>query len=89
MAKKTHVPAPPGTGAYICEYCGVVALDPNNICKVQGKGTKADWCGIKGSKPPVFCHNKVNNVRWQCGKCGQTALNPQLLCDPEKIAPPE
>ena len=85
MAEKKHVPVPPETRAYICVYCGAVALDPNKICKVQGTGTKADWCGIKGTKPPSFCHNKVNNDRWRCRRCGQTALNPELLCDPEKL----
>lgn len=87
MATKTHFTVPPETPACICEYCGAVSLDSNKICKVQGTGTKADWCGTKALKPPAFCHNKANNERWQCRNCGQTALDAQLLCDPEKLNP--
>ena len=75
MNKKKHVPVPKETRAYICENCGAVALNANNICKVVGMGTKADWCGIKGSKPPKHCHNQENIDRWQCRNCGLTAVN--------------
>jgi hypothetical protein len=89
MAEKKHVMVPPDTRVYICAYCGAVAREKDKICKVQGMGTKADWCGIKGTKPPKFCQNKANNDRWQCQKCGETALNPELLCEPEKMMVPE
>lgn len=85
MSKETHIPLPKDTPAFFCANCGAVALDPNNICKVQGKGKKADWCGSKSGKVPSFCHNKVHNDRWQCRNCGQVAVNPGLLCEPEKI----
>ena len=85
MAEKKHITAPPETRVYFCANCGVVSRDPDKICKVQGMGTKADWCGIKGTKPPAFCHNKTKNDRWQCRKCRQTALSPELLCDPEML----
>jgi uncharacterized OB-fold protein len=35
--------------------------------------------------PPSFCHNKVHNDRWQCQKCGQVSVNPELLCEPKKL----
>lgn len=85
MSDKTHIPLPKDTTAFFCANCGAVALDPQNICKVQGKGKKADWCGSKSSKAPSFCQNKVHNDRWQCRNCGQVAVNPGLLCEPEKI----
>ncbi len=85
MTEKKHVPVPKDTRAFICADCGAVALDANNICKVQGMGLKSDWCGIKGSKPPKTCKNNVHKERWQCRKCGQTSVNPLLLCEPEKI----
>jgi ribosomal protein S27AE len=85
MAKKNHIPVPKDTKAVICANCGAVALDANNICKVQGIGKKSDWCGVKSSKPPKTCHNKKHTDRWQCRNCGQTSVNPLLLCDPEKI----
>jgi len=85
MSEKKHVPVPKETPAFFCANCGAVALDSHNICKVQGRGKKADWCGSKSSKTPSFCHNKVHNDRWQCQKCGQVAVNPELLCEPEKI----
>lgn len=85
MTDKKHVPLPKETKAFICANCGAVALDANNICKVQGTGKKMDWCGTETTKPPTSCHNKVHNDRWQCRKCGQIAVNPALLCEPEKI----
>jgi predicted RNA-binding Zn-ribbon protein involved in translation (DUF1610 family) len=85
VTEKKHVPVPKETTAYICANCGAVSLDANNVCNVQGKGRKADWCGTEGSKPPKSCHNKVNNDRWQCQNCGQIAVNPELLCNPEKL----
>jgi predicted RNA-binding Zn-ribbon protein involved in translation (DUF1610 family) len=85
MTKKEHEPVPKNTKAFICANCGAVALDANNICKVQGMGMKSDWCGSKGSKPPKTCQKKEHTDRWQCRNCGQTAVNSKLLCDPEKL----
>ena len=85
MTQKKHTPVPKNTKAFICAGCGAVALDANNICKVQGMGMKSDWCGIKGSKPPKICKKKEHTERWQCRNCGQTAVNPLLLCEPEKL----
>jgi predicted RNA-binding Zn-ribbon protein involved in translation (DUF1610 family) len=89
MSKKKHIPLPKDTPAFFCANCGAVALNPRNICKVMGKGKKADWCGSKGMHPPSFCHKKVHNDRWQCQKCGQVSVNPELLCEPEKMKPAE
>jgi predicted RNA-binding Zn-ribbon protein involved in translation (DUF1610 family) len=85
MTEKKHVTVPKDTRAYFCANCGAVALNANNICKVEGMGRKSDWCGMKGSKPPKHCHNKVNNERWQCRNCGLTSVNSELLCEPEKL----
>jgi hypothetical protein len=85
MTEIKHVTVPTDTRAYICAICGAVALDANNICKVSGMGTKADWCGIKGFKPPKFCRNRVNTERWQCRHCGMTSVNPELLCEPDML----
>ena len=85
MTEKKHIPVPKDTRAYFCENCGAVALNAKNICKVGGMGKKSDWCGMKGSKPPKYCHNRVNNERWQCGNCGLTSVNSELLCEPEKL----
>ena len=86
MTKNKAVTLPKITKAYTCANCGAVALDANNICKVEGRRTKSEWCGIKGSKPSKKCHNKVNNERWQCRNCGLTSVNSELLCEPEKLA---
>ena len=40
MTEKKHVPVPKDTKAYTCANCGAVALDANNICKVEGKRLK-------------------------------------------------
>ena len=82
---KKHLPLPKNTPAFFCANCGAVALDSRNICRPQGRGTKADWCGSESAKTPSFCQNKVNTTRYTCKKCGQTAINPGLLCEPEKM----
>jgi predicted RNA-binding Zn-ribbon protein involved in translation (DUF1610 family) len=87
MSEKKHVPLPKETTAYFCANCGAVALHAGDVCKVMGKGKKADWCGTKAVKPPAFCHNKVHNNRWQCSNCGKISVNPELLCKPEKLEP--
>jgi uncharacterized OB-fold protein len=85
MSEKKHEPLPKETPAFICANCSAVALDPHNVCKVMGRGKKADWCGIKGTKPPAFCENSRHNDRWQCQNCGTISVNPELLCEPEKL----
>jgi hypothetical protein len=85
MKAKHHIPVPKDTRACICAQCGAVALDPGNICKVQGAGTKADWCGTKGTMPPKYCQNRTHVDRYQCQNCGQTAINAKLLCEPVKL----
>jgi hypothetical protein len=80
-----HIPLPKSTRAFICALCGAVALDPKSICKVQGIGTKADWCGTATGRQPVKCVNRVHTNRFFCKKCGQVAMNRELLCEPEKM----
>lgn len=89
MSDSTHIPLPKNTPAFFCANCGAVALDSANVCQPQGKGTKADWCGIKHPGSPSFCHNKVNNERYTCKNCGQVSVNPGLLCEPEKMPEPD
>ena len=86
---KKHFPLPKDTAAFFCANCGAVSLYAGNVCKVQGKGKKSDWCGIKHVTPPQSCHNKVHNLRYRCNNCGQVSVNPELLCEPEKIENPE
>jgi len=84
-----HVPLPKETPAFYCGNCGVVALDQNNICSLRGIMKKADWCGMKDLPPGKSCKNRVNNDRYNCQKCGKTAINSALLCEPEKMPIPE
>ena len=84
--KKEHVALPKETPAFFCANCGAVSLDSNGICKVQGRGTKADWCGTKDQQPPAqACHNSVHNDRWVCENCGKVSVNPELLCEPRPL----
>lgn len=82
-----HIPLPKNTPAFICAGCGAVALDQDSVCRAQGRGTKADWCGSASGAAPSFCRNAVHTERYQCKNCGQIAVNPGLLCNPEKIVP--
>jgi len=79
---KDHNKLPKETPAFFCANCGAVSLDSNSICKVQGRGTKGDWCGTKDPTPPQKCHNSVNNDRWVCENCGKVSVNSELLCEP-------
>ena len=80
-------PYPKSTPAFICAECGAVALHSDGVCTPQGRGTKADWCGSNPGAAPSHCRHAVHTERYQCKNCGQVAVNPGLLCDPEKIDP--
>ncbi len=82
-----HVPLPKETPAFICANCGAVSLDREGICKVQGKGKKADWCGTRDPRPPKACHNRKHNHRWICDNCGKVSVNRELLCEPREMKP--
>ncbi len=82
---KKPFPIHKDTPAFFCIECGAVSLLASNICKPHGRGTKADWCGIKHAARPDKCHNHVNNLRYRCKKCGQASVTLELLCDPEKM----
>ena len=82
---KKHIPMPKDTKAFYCANCGAVALDQKNICKPAGMIKKADWCGSKDLPLPKTCQNRANNDRYACKKCGKTAINKALLCEPEKM----
>jgi len=90
MAKKRkdHIPVPKDTPAFICAECGAVSLSASSICKPQGRGRKADWCGTKSLHKPDFCHENKHNLRFRCEDCGQVSVNPELLCKPEEISQP-
>jgi predicted RNA-binding Zn-ribbon protein involved in translation (DUF1610 family) len=85
--KHLHVPYPKSTSAFVCAECGAVSLLSDGVCKPQGRGTKADWCGSNPGAPPSYCRNAKHTERYQCKNCGQVAVNPGLLCAPEKIEP--
>lgn len=83
--RKDHLPVPKNTPAFLCADCGAASLSASNICKPQGRGTKADWCGSKSLRKPTFCKKNKHNLRFHCKDCGQVAVNPELLCNPEEI----
>jgi predicted RNA-binding Zn-ribbon protein involved in translation (DUF1610 family) len=78
---------PKNTKAFICANCGAVSLDSDKLCKIQGRGTKADWCGIPHLKTTFKCKNHTSHLRYKCANCNQVATDPQLLCNPVKIKP--
>ncbi len=86
IKKNIHAQLPASTKAYICAICGAVSLSSDGVCKVQGMGTKADWCGIEHTSPVGKCKHDKHNKRYKCTKCGQVSVNPELLCEPEKMS---
>ena len=89
MAPQKHIPVPKNTKAFICADCGAVSLDSNNICNPKGRMKKADWCGSKDLPMADLCHNRVNNDRYKCNKCGKASINEALLCEPEQMPMPK
>jgi predicted RNA-binding Zn-ribbon protein involved in translation (DUF1610 family) len=85
---QNHVPLPPDIHAFMCARCGVVALSLNNVCEIQGRLKRGDWCGTESLDPASFCKSKVHNTRYKCQKCGRIAINPGLLCEPEQMPEP-
>jgi predicted RNA-binding Zn-ribbon protein involved in translation (DUF1610 family) len=83
-----HVPLPPDIHAFVCARCGAVALSPENVCEVQGRLKRGDWCGTESLEPASFCKSRVHNIRYKCQKCGRVAINPGLLCEPEQMPKP-
>jgi uncharacterized OB-fold protein len=77
---------PLNTTAFICAQCGVVSLSPDAVCEVQGRGTRADWCGSESGHAPSYCRNHKHVLRYRCDKCGQLAIHPELLCEPRRMA---
>jgi predicted RNA-binding Zn-ribbon protein involved in translation (DUF1610 family) len=89
MQSGKFITLPKETKAFICANCGAVSLSADGICKVQGQTTKADWCGTTSPFPISLCHNRKNNIRYKCLKCGRVAINPELLCEPEQLPIPD
>jgi hypothetical protein len=86
---RKHVPLPKETPAFFCGNCGVVSLYAGNICNPGGKLKKVDWCGSRDLPQAKLCRNRVNNDRYRCKNCGKAAINPALLCEPEKMELPD
>ena len=82
---KNHYPLPKNTHAFICANCGAVAMDAESLCLVQGRTTKAGWCGSPSIDMPPMCKKDKNTRRFRCKDCGRIALNPELLCKPELV----
>jgi len=80
--KKDPMTLPKDTPAFLCADCGAASLAADNICKPQGRGTRADWCGTKSGHKPKGCRKDKHTHRFKCKSCGQVAVNPELLCKP-------
>ena len=80
-----NVTIPHNTKVFVCANCGALSLSPSNICQVQGMISKADFCGSESFQTPSGCRNKVNNLRFKCNRCNRVAVNPEILCQPEKM----
>ena len=76
---------PKNSTAFICAQCGAVGLDPDKLCKIQGQGIKADWCGIPHINALRTCKGNSCHIRYQCETCKQVSTDSQLLCNPVEI----
>jgi hypothetical protein len=67
--------------AYICQNCGVVTEDSNNLCNPVNEEYKKKLC----SNPEVeVCNEKVPAMEYSCD-CGSVSANPQHLCKPRRV----
>ena len=80
-----NVTISPDTKVFVCANCGALALSPNDICKIQGMVSKADFCGCESLEMARGCKNQINNLRFRCNKCNRVAVNPEILCEPVKM----
>jgi hypothetical protein len=76
---------PLDTRVFVCATCGAVALNPNDICQVQGMAVKADWCGTKSDEPPRQCVNRIHTHRYYCNRCKRVSVNQEVLCEPVQL----
>jgi hypothetical protein len=69
------------TMSYICQNCGVVTDDSNNICNPINEEYKSKACSI----PEIeVCKDKRPAMEYSC-VCGNVSANPQSLCRPSRI----
>lgn len=80
-----HPIMPLSTKVFVCADCGAVSLSPSDICRVQGKISKADWCGTKSDTAPQQCKNRLYLHRFSCNRCSRVSVNPEVLCEPVKM----
>jgi hypothetical protein len=67
--------------AYICENCGVVADDSNDLCNPIGEEYKHKLCSTPEAK---VCNENVSAMKYSC-TCGGISANPQHLCKPRNM----
>jgi len=67
--------------AYICQNCGVVTDDSNNLCNPVDEEFKSRLCSTPAAR---VCSEKASAIKYSCD-CGNISANPQHLCHPRKI----
>ena len=69
-----------------CATCGIVTESKSHLCtpvKLEGKG---DYCGQPiGRKTALMCAGETGRLDYQCGNCGRTAEQSDLVCAPKKM----
>lgn len=68
--------------AYICENCGVVAEDAENLCNPLNEEYKRKLCSAADDE---VCAAKTSAMKYSCATCGSVSAHPQHLCKPGKI----
>lgn len=72
---------------YECSTCGIVTETPKHLCKPVVLDGQSDCCDQSvGKKTAMMCAEETTRLDYQCGNCGRTAEQPELVCVANKLS---
>jgi hypothetical protein len=69
-----------------CATCGTTCEAGHLCTPAHLEDEECDWCGAHIVNQRHMCAGKLPAVSYICNTCGRTAVAPEYLCKPEKIA---
>lgn len=70
---------------YLCKTCGKLSA-AEHLCNPIGLDpVSCPYCGRSYAGRLHMCSGKLAKVEFSCTTCGRVAVEPEALCNPEKI----
>ena len=66
---------------YACATCGVVTVEPAQLCRPVEQADAADYCGNAPARD-TMCQPMREHLTYVCGSCGRPGEQAELLCRP-------